>query len=112
MNGARLYSSRICPATGWSVCGITHGGVRWKRCSLPTRGWISGTTWTAVAPAPIRATRRPVRSSVWSQFAVWKALPSKRSIPGSAGVEDSLKRPGAAISTRAAVSTLSGLTGQ
>ena len=45
------------------MCGITHGGVRWKRCSRPTRGWISGTTCTAVAPTPISATRLPVRSS-------------------------------------------------
>ena len=84
------------------MCGITHGGVRWNRCSLPTSGCIAGTTCTAVAPDPISATRLPVRSSPWSQRAVWNALPSKRSRPGSSGDHGSLRRPGAVTSTRAA----------
>ena len=67
------------------MCGITHGGVRWNRCSLPRRGCIAGTTCTAVAPDPSSATRFPVRSSPWSHLAVWNALPSKRSRPGSVG---------------------------
>ena len=49
--------------TSWSACGATHGGVRWKRVSLLTRGWMAGTTCTAEAPVPITATRLPVRSS-------------------------------------------------
>ena len=36
--------------------GITHGGVRWKRCRRSTRGWISGTNWIALAPVPTTAT--------------------------------------------------------
>ena len=45
-----------------SARGMTHGGVRWKRCSRSTAGWICGTNWIAEAPVPTTATRLPVRS--------------------------------------------------
>ena len=36
-----------------STRGITQGGVRWKRVSRATSGWMAGTIWMAEAPVPI-----------------------------------------------------------
>ncbi len=88
---------RSIPVIGRSRCGITHGGVRWKRSRCSTTGWICGTTWIAEAPVPTTATRRPVRSWSWFQSAVWNVTPSKVSRPGMSGIAGSLRKPGAAI---------------
>ena len=86
---SQLFSGRL-------RCGMTHGAVRWKTCSLPTLGWISGTNWIAEAPVPITATRSPLRSWPWSHWAEWKAVPSKLSMPGTSGSEGSDSGPCAA----------------
>ena len=80
---------------------MTHGGVRWKSDSLPTRGWIWGTNWIAEAPVPITATLRPVRSRSWFQAAEWKTSPSKDSSPGSSGVLGTARMPAPHTSTSA-----------
>ncbi len=46
---------------------MIHGGVRWKRWSSPTSGWICGTNWIDEAPVPMTATRSPSRSWSWFQ---------------------------------------------
>ena len=48
--------------SGGRVRGAIQAGVRWKRWSSPTSGWICGTNWIAEAPVPITATRLPRRS--------------------------------------------------
>jgi hypothetical protein len=48
---------------GRSLCGSTHGGVRWNTCSWDTSGWILGTIWMADAPVPMTATRLPANFS-------------------------------------------------
>ena len=62
--GSRRNIRRSMSVNRRSGSGITHDGVRWKTCSLPTRGWMRGTNWTAEAPVPTTATRSPSRS--WS----------------------------------------------
>src|SRR3954454_7476930 len=52
---------------------------------LATWGWIAGTTWIALQPVPITATRLPARSTSWRHCAVWNAGPSKLSSPSSGG---------------------------
>ena len=47
---------------------------------------MAGAIWNPLAPAPIMATRLPVRSTEWSQRAEWKAGPAKRSWPGMSGM--------------------------
>jgi hypothetical protein len=53
-------------------------------CAL---GWIAGTTWIALQPVPITATRLPFRSTSWRHWAVWNSGPSKESSSGSGGTE-------------------------
>jgi hypothetical protein len=60
--------------------------VRWNTVSSASFGAISGISWTAVAPVPMTAARRPVRSTSSSHFAVWTTVPSKESIPGISGI--------------------------
>jgi hypothetical protein len=74
---------------------------RWKRSRWPTVPTISGTNWTAEAPVPITATRRPVRSWSWFQRAEWKVVPSKESRPGIGGIEGRLSCPNPEITTAA-----------
>ena len=45
--------------------------MRWKIVSCATSGAIVGAIWKPLAPAPIIATRLPVRSTLWSQRAEW-----------------------------------------
>ena len=54
---------------------------------------MDGTTWTAEAPVPITATRRPARGTEWSQRAVWKTGPAKSSIPSISGSRGSHSAP-------------------
>ena len=97
--GTRRYRRRSNSVIGRSRWGTTHGAVRWKIVSRSTSGWISGTVWIADAPVPTTATLRPAKSCEWSHLAVWKATPWKSSIPGSEGIEGSLRGPGAPTST-------------
>ena len=62
VNGSCRCSHRSAPLIARSTRGITHGGVRWKRVSFATFGWMAGTIWMAEAPVPIMATRLPRRS--------------------------------------------------
>lgn len=62
VTGRARCSQRSGPLMARSIRRMTQGGVRWKRVSLPTRGWMAGTIWMAEAPVPIMATRLPVRS--------------------------------------------------
>ena len=62
VNGSWRCSQRSAPVIARSARGITHGGVRWKRVSCATSGWMAGTIWMAEAPVPITATRLPRRS--------------------------------------------------
>src|SRR4051794_8029566 len=72
---------------------MIQAGVRWKRWSCSTSGWMCGTTWIDDAPVPITATRFPRRSASWSHCAVWKAGPWKLSSPGMLGTLGSLRPP-------------------
>lgn len=84
---------------GRSVCGSTHGAVRWNTCSRSTRGWMAGTYCIADAPVPMDATRLPARSWPWSHRAEWKVVPSKFSRPGTAGTFGVCSGPIPATST-------------
>ena len=55
----------------------------------------------AEAPVPMTATRSPVRSWSWSHWALWKIVPGKSSMPGTAGSFGSARPPKPAMSTRA-----------
>ena len=69
--------------TGRPLCGMTHGGVRWKTCSCSTSGAIAGTYWIADAPVPIDARRAcRFRSASWSQRAEWNTGPGEALEPG------------------------------
>ena len=59
--------------------------MRWNTSRCATSSTRSGTNWAALAPEPITATRRPLRSTVWSQAAEWKAGPAKSWRPSTAG---------------------------
>ena len=67
----------------------------------PTSGAMVGAIWKPLAPAPIMATRRPARSTVWSHRAEWKAGPANSSCPGMSGTLGRLSWPTAEISARA-----------
>ena len=57
-------------------------GRRWKTVRSPTLSAMSPTTWMAVAPVPMTATRLPVRStSPRGQSKVCHEPPSKESMP-------------------------------
>ena len=51
----------------------------------------SGAIWNPLAPAPIMATRLPVRSTSWSHRAEWNAGPAKVSAPSMAGTFGSVE---------------------
>ncbi len=85
----------------WSGFGSTQGGVRWKSSRRPTFSTICGTTWIALAPVPMTATRFPVRSTSWSHSAVWKAGPAKESRPSISGSEGWFSPPIPPTATRA-----------
>ncbi len=89
-----------------STRGITQGGVRWKRVSSATSGWMEGTIWMADAPVPIMATRLSRRSYSWSQRAEWNTLPGKESRPGMSGILGSDSGPVAETTTSAVRSPL------
>ncbi len=59
MAGASRYSALMAGFTGWLVCGMTNGAVRWNTVRCSTSGWMDGTIWIADAPVPTTATRRP-----------------------------------------------------
>ena len=50
-----------------------------------TSGWISGTTWIALQPVPITATRLSFSSTSCRHSAVWNFGPPKLSSPGMWG---------------------------
>ena len=58
----------------------------------------SGTSWSALAPVPITATRLPASECWCCHRAEWKAGPAKRSSPGIAGSFGRLSCPTALIS--------------
>ena len=60
--------------------------VRWKTVSSASFGAISGMSWTAVAPVPMTAARRPSRSRSSSHFVVWTTVPANVSMPGMSGI--------------------------
>ena len=86
--------------SGRSGRGMIHGGVRWKRCRRPTRGWICGTNWIAEAPVPITATRLPSRSWSWSQVRRVEGR-RPRSARGPAGRGSTARSAGRSPSTSA-----------
>ena len=71
----------------------------WATC-----GWIAGTAWIALQPAPTTATRLPCSSTSWRQRAVWKAGPTNCSSPGSAGEQGTDSWPQAVTRTSAVCS--------
>ena len=81
--------------------GRIHGGLRWITVSEPTRGWIAGTNWIALAPVPITPTRFPERSTSCRQSAEWNAGPAKSSRPSSSGIAGRESWPQAATITSA-----------
>ena len=80
----RADCSRL--GTGPSDFGVTQIAVRWNTVSSASFGAICGMSWTAVAPVPMTAARRPVRSRSSSHFAVWTMVPSNVSMPGISGI--------------------------
>ena len=60
-------------------------GVRWKTYSSPASRATTGTTWTAVAPVPMTAMRRPAGSKPSSHSAVCRTVPSNSSMPRMSG---------------------------
>ena len=62
---------------------------------------MAGATWKPLAPAPIMTTFLPVRSTEWSQRAVWNDGPAKASAPGRSGTNGWLSWPTALITARA-----------
>ena len=62
---------------------------------------MAGAIWNPLAPAPISATRLPVRSTEWSQRAEWKAGPAKASRPAMSGRLGRLSWPTAEMTARA-----------
>ena len=60
-----------------------------------------GAIWKPLAPAPIRATRLPVRSTSWSHRAEWNDGPAKVSMPGKSGMFGRLSWPTAEMTARA-----------
>ena len=78
---------------GRALCGITHGGVRWKTRSCATSGAIAGTYWIAEAPCRSLATRLPLQIRVVVPARGVKAGPSKRSSPGKSGILGSISGP-------------------
>ena len=81
--------------------GSTQGGVRWNTVSDNASRCTSGTNCTADAPVPTTATRRPRRSTSWSQRAEWKAGPANDPAPGRSGTDGSDSAPVAVTSTSA-----------
>ena len=70
-----------------------------------TRSAIAGTSWTAVAPVPITATRSLSKLWPWSHAAVWIALPLNSPTPGMSGSLAVLSAPVAVMRKRAVISS-------
>ena len=62
---------------------------------------MAGTSWNPLAPAPMTATRLPVRSTSSRQSAVWKDGPPKSLAPLMSGITELLNWPTAQIRARA-----------
>ncbi len=87
---------------GRSSLGTIHGGVRWNTVTCAATFASSGTTWTALAPVPITATRLPVRSTPASQRDVCITGPAKAERPAMSGSLGSPNNPTALTTTSAA----------
>ena len=94
-------AQRSRPLVRQSIRGITHDGVRWKIVSRCTSGWIAGMNWSAEAPLPITATRRPRSDRSWRQFDEWNSSPRKLDRPGRSGISGSCSGPAATMKNRA-----------
>ena len=71
--------------------------VRWKTVRWPTSFAMIGIIWTAVAPAPITATRLPAKSTFsLGHREVWNDSPLKLSTPSNGGILRADKIPTAA----------------
>lgn len=60
---------------------------------------ISGRIWAAEHPLPTMTTFFPLRSTEWSQRALWKTSPLNSSLPGKLGMLGSLRAPAAEMRT-------------
>ena len=68
-------------------------GCAGRRWSTPPAAATGGTNWMALAPEPITATCRPVRSTEWSQRAECHDGPANVSIPSMSGTWGRLSWP-------------------
>ena len=80
-SGSRAKRSFSSSLNTTSLRGRIHWGVRWYTSTCAQIFASSGTICAALAPVPITATRRPVRSCSSSQRAEWKDGPPKESQP-------------------------------
>ena len=64
---------------------MIHWGVRWYTSTWAHTWASSGTICAALAPVPITATRRPLRSCSCSQRAEWNDGPAKVAQPVDVG---------------------------
>ena len=101
VTGAAANRPFIQPDMAGSRLGMIHGGVRWKSVIFFASGWIRGTNWIALAPVPITATRRPVRSTEWSHCAEWNEAPANVSRPAMSGIFGRFNWPTADTTTLA-----------
>ena len=105
VGGTRRKSLLCVLVYSRSGFGTTYGAERWNTVTWAASGWMPGTNWIALAPAPSTAIRLPFRSAEWSRCAEWKAGPAKLSIPGRSGIEGRESCPTALTRTSVSIAS-------